>query len=573
MDKTPIPLEKTIEAIGADRAAICAMREPTYSSLPRPGYALPMAWRCGVEFSNEIVDAVPRYSSADHGSLFKSLLTVVCNIRSTANERFSGPHFYAVLAKDEVVESCLELEHSQLACLNLEVSLREGYWRASYHSAEDAFRLSLAPPQRRSALALTNIKAEFLSYPREVREILSGDSDETSPMRAVSLTLATGLDEVVFLRDAVPGDWSRLTERIGFDIDEAVQFQAFVQALSSMGKLWFRFEELAEWYADFAKDKEIEMVVEGRFRQLVAFFSVPPETLAEWGIAVPFVRFNDWFALWPFVHHVLPPSLTFLSLLMRKHPTDWNNTVGSDLAEVASFIRAKLPDVPELLFATKRRKSGVGDIDLGIYDPESRVLLLCEVKTVFDRYRTNYQLSNFIGQRVNFGKAAEQLAKAKRAIETGVWTISDIFGGGVERRPPKRILSLVLSWYDQYNPWLGDDGENPESCNFRVFQHLFTQAEGDLVNLYDAIAQLSRVYCVAFLRPQGYPVLDEGVAVTREVQTDALPPEDMLSAMPLSKVARQEIEDLERFPRNWIEEVRASGGSPVDYRFYEYDEG
>ena len=54
---------------------------------------------------------------------------------------------------------------------------------------------------------------------------------------------------------------------------------------------------------------------------------------------------------------------------------------------------------------------------------------------------------------------------------------------------------------------------------------------------------------------------------------DTLPPEDVLSAMPLSKLARQEIEDLARFPRNWIEEVRASGANPVDYRFYEYDEG
>jgi hypothetical protein len=93
-------------------------------------------------------------------------------------------------------------------------------------------------------------------------------------------------------------------------------------------------------------------------------------------------------------------------LLMRKHPHDWNNTVGSDLAEVADTLCARLPAVPGLLFATMKKKAGIGDIDLAIYDRRSHVLLLCEIKTVFDRFRTSYQLSNFAGQRVNFAKAA-----------------------------------------------------------------------------------------------------------------------------------------------------------------------
>ena len=225
-----------------------------------------------------------------------------------------------------------------------------------------------------------------------------------------------------------------------------------------------------------------------------------------------------------------------------------------------------------LFFATRKKKLGVGDIDLGIYDPRSRVLLLCEIKTVFDRFRTNYQISNFTGQRVNFDKAEKQLAVSTHAIVSGSWTLSDIFGCSAHFRPPKRILPLVLTWYDQHNPWLGGSDANPVSCNFRVFQHLFTQARGNLSLLHESIAQLSRIYCVAARRPYGLPRVDKGVAVTRDVQTDALPPEDVLRGMPLSKFVRKEIEHLAKFPRDWPEQIRAQGRSPCDYHIYEYDE-
>lgn len=559
--------EHIIDAISSNRAMVRKTLAPLYANLPRSGYALPMAWRCAVEMSNRLVDVIPRYSSADHGSVFKSLLTVVRNALEVPGTAFVGPHFDFTLERDQTLESCLVGEYDQLAYLNLEISLLEDYWRLSY-DGDDSFRICLAPPQRRSALVLLDHRAEFLSMSPELREILSSD---ISAKKTIPLALATGMREVAFLADAVPEAWPRLADQIGFSIEEAVRFQGFIQALMVTNQFWFRFEDLLEMFTNFVKERELALIAKDRFRRLVDFFSAPPELIESWGLPIPFVRFGDWLAYWPFVHHILPPSLTFLSLLIRKHPDDWNNTVGAELGKVAVSVRAQLPNTPDLLFATTKTKQGIGDIDLGIYEPRSRVLLLCEIKTVFDRFRTNYQQSNFTGQRVNFAKAAFQLSALRQAIASGAWQLSDIFDRKLNG-PPARILSLVLTWYDQHNPWLGIEASNPASCNFRVFQHLFTQAGGDLVMVHEAITQLSRIYCIAALPSWELRVEDETVPVKREVQTDLLPSKEALDKMPLSDLVRRELESLPRLPADWEEQLGAIGQSSRDYHIYGFDE-
>jgi hypothetical protein len=565
-----IEADRVVEAIRLERAMLRETLAPHYASLSRPGYALPMAWRCAVEMSNRLVDIMPRYSSADHGTVLKALLAVVRGVLQEAGDGFAGPYFDLTSEHDKAVQFCLDGECHQLSRLNLEISLREGYWRLSYDADDDIFRLSLAPMQRRSALMLVDNKAEFLGMTPELRDLLSGASS-ANENKTIPLALATGMREVTFLADAVPNAWRELAGRIGFTLEEGVRFQAFTQALMNTGHLWFRADDLLEMFTDFVKARSLDMIAEHQFRRLVDFFSAPPETIESWGIAIPFVRFGDWLAYWPFVHHVLPPSLTFLSLLMRRHPDAWNNTVGGDLAKVADAIRAQLPNTPHLLFATTKKKAGIGDIDLGIYDPRSRVLLLCEIKTVFDRFRTNYQQSNFTEQRVNFDKASKQLAASSDAIESGTWQLSEVFDCKLHGSPA-RILSLVLTWYDQHDPWLGNAAPNPASCNFRVFQYLFTQSGGDLVKLHEAIAQLSRIYCVAALPSWHLPVNGEAIAVRREVQTDFLPSQETLNGMPLSDLVRREVATLAKLPTDWNAQLATTGQSPRDYHTYGFDE-
>ena len=528
-----------------------------------------MVWRCATKTSNKLIDIIPRYSSADHGSILKSLLTVVSEIMKTSSDEFTGPYFDLICEYDESVQSYLDNEYHQLANLNLEMSLRKDYWRLFYEAENDLFRLSLAPPQRRSALTLLDHKAEFLSMSPESQAILSG---KISTNEAIPLILSTGMNEVKFLRDAVPEAWGRLAGQIGFTLDEAVQFQAFVQVLMEKGKLWFRIDDLLELFTVFTDEQGLTTISEDRIALLIDFYSATPEIVLSWGIAVPFVRFKEWFVYWPFVHHVLPPSLTFLSLAMRKYPEDWNNTVGSDLAKVANTIRDDLPNMPNLLFVTVKKKKGVGDIDLGIYDSKSRVFLLCEIKTVFNRFRTNYQLSNFTDQRVNFDKAASQLVAVKEAIESGAWTLSEIFNRKIDGSPSS-ILTVVLTWYDNHNPWIGVEEQDLVSCNFRIFKYLFTHACGNLDMLHEAIAQLSRIYCVASLQPSfQLPVEGKEVFVKREVQTELLPPKEELDKMQLCELVRQELSSLPKLPENWRDQLKKMGQKDYDYHIYGFDE-
>ncbi len=568
MLEAQIETQDVTDAISTARKSIREQLGERYAKLQRPGYALPMAWWCAGAVSNKIVDSVPRYSSADHGSVFKSLITFARNVLMTPHNEFTGPHFNSALEPDSEIECCINYEFEQLFLLNLEVSLREGYWRWTQEQNDGSFRLSLAPPQRRSALTLLDHKVEFEGYPQEIRDVLTNPS---SPGNAVALALATGMQEVAFIQNAIPEVWRRLENKIGFSVTEAAAFHAFIQSLVGHGFHWFQSHELLEEFVEFTSEHNIATIPEDRFHSMLDFFSAPPEVIESWGIALPFVRFGDWLAYWPFVHHILPPSLTFLSLAMRKYPNDWNNTVGAHLAEVAKAVCAGLQAEEDLLYVTTKSKAGVGDIDLGIYNPKSQVLLLCEIKTVFDRFRTNYQFSNFSNQRVNFSKAAAQIKASMDAIHTGTWPLSDIFGRRLDG-PPKRILPLVMTWYDQHNPWLGDNIEGLVSCNFRVFQHLFSQASGDLVMVYESIMQLSQIYCVATLRPLRLSIADKSIAVDREVQTDLLPMEETLLSMPLSDLVREEIRPMAKLPPDWKSQLVAAGANPKNYYAYEFDE-
>jgi hypothetical protein len=105
-----------------------------------------------------------------------------------------------------------------------------------------------------------------------------------------------------------------------------------------------------------------------------------------------------------------------------------------------------------------------------------------------------------------------------------------------------------------------------------VFQYLFTQAGGDLLMLHEAIAQLSRIYCAAALVSWQLPVNGKVTTVEREVQTDLLPPQEALDAMPLSDFVRREVQPFAKMPEDWEAQAAAIGQGSSDYHIYGFDE-
>lgn len=557
-----ISTDNAIAALAADREAIQSQLKSLHASLPSPSYSLPMLWRCAMRISNDIVDHVPRYSSADHGTVFKCLIAAARRTMHATGSEFYGPFFDIAREHDPRVQQYLIGEHQRLARLDAEVSFKAGYWRLTYNSTSDEFRVSLAPAVRRSALTLLDHKVEFETSESDVQEALrSGDT--------IALALATGMREFKFLADALPTSWARLSSKLGFSIDDALHFIAFYQSLMSLGKVWFDYEDLERIFLEHGESAGWPSIPPERVKLIVDFFSASPEELESWGVVAPFVRFDKWLAYWPFTHHVLPPSLTFITLLLRKFTDDWSNTFGAELAAIADTVAKGLNVPAGILMATTRAKSQVGDIDLALYDESSGVLVLCEIKTVFDRFRTNYQLTNFTDQRVNFEKAAAQLEASRRSILEGRWEVSEIFGRRVDGAV-QTILPVVLTWYDQHNPWLGTNSDI-QSCNFRVFTYLFKKAKGDLVLLHDSLRQIARVYCAAGLSDWPLVQASEPISVGREIQTDALPPDTILDGMPLSAFVRDELRSLTHFPVDWEEQLRDPSMKDVTIVFYEFD--
>src|ERR1051326_8890748 len=232
------------------------------------------------------------------------------------------------------------------------------------------------------------------------------------------------------------------------------------------------------------------------FNNLLGFFSVSAEEAFDWGVVAPFIRFDWGFAYWPFSFHVLHPDLSMLTLLTRKFSRLWDNTVGASLSQVGPWLGKQIPRSPDLIVSSLKKKNPFGDIDLAVYDLKRRHLVLCEIKTVFDKFRTNYQLTNFLNQKVNFDKAKEQVLRNVQAVTSGAWPLKEIFTPEQINSSPLTVTPLILTWWDLHNPNL-ELGDAVLCCNFRSFIYLMNAAAGNVDDVVHTIRQCSKLYCPA----------------------------------------------------------------------------
>ena len=543
-----------------------ALAPEIYSGLPAAGYAVPMLLHMAVCDGNEIVDNVWKFSSADHGTNWAT--TVRLAERLGAAEPFE-PFFQSALAEDPSVRQAREFERSRTYGAHLRASVEQGLWRMSATSG--GFGATVTPLSWRSALHLLAIKLDFLTSSAEEQQILSSRKgpfdDEDSIRSVVRLSLASGLRSLEPLTAGVPDHWNSFLSAAKVSGGGMVQFISFCCWLNQprIPSLLTR-DELNDLLKVFQDESGLPALAPGEFETFVDAVSLSVQEATSWGIPSPFLRLGTRFFRWPFAFHVMHPNLTLLALLMKRYTQQWDRTVGSGAAHIAKYLVRRLKPSAEIFVATCKIKKGVGDLDVVIYNAATGDFLLCEVKTVFDRFRTNMQIANFTNQRVNYRKAVGQLRTSAREIESGRWSLKDIFPSCPASKPT-RILPVVLTWWDIYDPFQGTADSDIAVANFRIFEELLEIANGDVGALHQALLGLSAVRCPAGLRRVHIPVEQETFATVEiEFQTDALPPSSSASRAALNSLAASAISDIASFPEDWREQLIGKGEDPDQYR-------
>ena len=515
------------EATMVEQETVRRRMRLVYPVLAEWPYTIPMALTFAHQRGDEIVDKVPRYSSADHAANFATLVRFINRRPHTP----FFPYFLEPLVIDPLVEELLRDEYHNLRLEHVKESIVQGYWRVEGNNANA--RIILSEPVRRSALHLVSHKADFTSQTRRQRRVIRGSRS------SADLVLASGTNELKIFEEACPDAWKALIGTLGFGLHRLPALRALGLILASSPARWSTFDELWHYWQRLTIRKRIDAGTQDEFQQILEFMALTPKEAQTWGIQAPFLRLDTWYAAWFFVYHVLHPDLVFMSILVKRRAREWDGTVGAELANAGRRMAARLQQAhPTLRVAAVRRRTGSGDVDLAILDDRHDLLLVAEMKTVFDRFQTNHQLANFLLQRVNFPKALDQVQRAVAAINDGRWRISDLFAGRIEK--PSRIVPMVLTWWDVYNPSLGTDNVVP-CCNYRTFEHLLKRARGNLAATIHAIEELSSIYCEGVLSELEIKHRSRTVRFDQEIQTDVLPRREILEAR-LSRLALAELQ-------------------------------
>jgi len=538
------------------------LEEALYARLVPTSYALPMFAGVAVAKSNAIVDHNPRYASADHGANFQCLLTCIRKAME-AGEAFAGPYFDGVLQQDPHASAILQYESARTYVRHMRSSVTNDLWVVEEPSPRQ-FRIRLAAKHQRSALHLLSAKAQYLRSSASSQAILSGERD--SKESGAPLMLAMRFDDLAALTEGVGKEWTAFLDAIGITETTLLHFLAVVSEINANTyRLWFRKGALVEALESFEETNGLPASDRLAVENTISHCSASVEEATAWGLAVPFVTFSDWYLRWPFAFHVLHPGLAALAILMKRGQKEWDKTVGAQSAKVAYYISNQLQNFRSLILCQCRIKKGVGDIDIGMFDPETGNIMLCEVKTVFDRFRTNHQLSNFVEQRVNYDKAVKQLRATEHAIKAGDWQIKDIFGIREATPSAGQIFKVVLTWWDIFDPFKGTEDSEIASSNFDTFVYLYNEAKGDLAALHTSLRELSTLACVTHPRDDYTEIDDLRFDYRIDAQTDILPPGSHSSRQSLSALSQQVIADLASMPEDWREQVTKSGDDPDNW--------
>ncbi|WP_150818077.1 hypothetical protein [Pseudomonas fluorescens] len=529
-------------------------REKVYTQLPAPGYWIPMLLSAAVKKGNGIVDNIQKYSSPDHGVNFRALLVTISQSHAHPISDFQ-PFFDEALKLDDQAKHVFTYESDRLMMLHDKTSAEEGIWHVTRH-ADSAYKIELSPASQRTALHLLSVKADFLSSSNTIRKFLKHPGKDSD---FVGIALQMKLTDLKPITAGTAKEWMDFLQKLELTEEELIIFQLlgpFIQ--QRVNRFWFKEDDLVNIVLTLNKQYKLTKCSKVRVQSLLKKLVPTLEEALEWGLSVPFVKIGDWYMWWPFAYSVIHPNLTLLAILMKRSPEHWNNTIGSQAAKVSDYLAGKLKKSQDIEITTCRVKKNIGDIDIAIFNNTTNTLLLCEVKTVFDRFRTNHQHKNFTMQRVNYQKAANQLLSTQQSIESGNWKIKDIFPS-TKASEIKKILKIVLTWWDIFDPYKGTDFNDVAVSNFSTFIYAYNQCNSNLEQLHQSLLELSALPCPA---TRLFNAIDDGgfeLKWSIDKQCDLLPPDADARCIALSPFSSQLLTDIQRFPKDWKSQMLALG--------------
>lgn len=541
-----------------------ALLAETKHALPVAGYAVPMAAQLMEARANRAVDHVAPWGSADFSAMYRNLVDAFADFLSDVKDQSSfSPFFLHAHGDDPAIDRYLQVQHILLVAMNERVSVAGGLLYVTWR--DNRFCLSIADSRRRSALTLLRDKALYLSHSETERALLSGSANrgegEKDVVDLATLTLTMNLHGVDVLRKGLPDVWKAMLVKLGFSEEALLTFLAFLSVLPHVADRWLSAGGIRDWLGQFCGSYKRPAIGAAEFEALLDLFASDVETARRIGTATPFVRIRDWYRIWPFCYHVVLPELVFVTLVQAKRRKDWADTFGGSLARAADYLKHELVPFDGITVIARREKKGIGDIDLAVFDRSTGSLLICEIKTVFDRFRTEFQAANFTDDRVNFAKAVAQLDRTRDALSDGSWPLRDLFGKSAPAAPTS-VHRLVLLWRDHANPTL-DGADFVPACDFTTFLYLFARCEGQPGRIARCIEELEKLFWVSSYRDDFWPIGNEQIAYSRENETDILPPLSFIDGLDLDPVVREEVGTLKHLPSDWQTQAEATRDDPT----------
>jgi hypothetical protein len=487
--------------------------------------------------SHQIASKPQGFDDIDEALNFQALVACLANYVDDATEQSPNPPE----RPDHELHHLYYRKLMGVLNLHQRACVKNRLWRIYYDPEKDTFHARLTKRRRHSALLALNMAAEadLLDHVCE-NQLSNGQLSDDD----VYFAFASSAEHLRFVEQSTHQSWLAFTSATGFTSQELTNYVGFLAFLSFAAQTvghprLYSEDRLRTLRQLFANAFGCPHFSDDVMLRLMNLFSLTPKEAQEYSLPVPFFRMGRQYLRYDGFLHIMSPAMGLLTIVIRKHEASWSKTLGTTLAHAADVIAASLPSYPDVAVAV-RRNFASGDLDLGLYDITRRHLLICEVKTVFDKHRTTYQMHRFEEAKVNVQRAVDQLARTTAVLNAGSLSVATIFGRKLSA--PLHIDKALLTWLDPVDLTMDTPHEEVLSLNFATLRYLYQRCNGNITNMVRSIKELRNIWCLAVLRPLnvGQPTVNSYL----EVQVPRLDSDKDLASLSLSALTLQELHGL-----------------------------